>query len=346
MPTYVMLMRYHSDGFRAFKEDPDRVREIHDALSRWEAKVVHSYHMLGDWDQITIFEAPDNFRAYRATLAQEFGTTAETEILPTIDQDLFVKLIAQQGGTVGPHRWQITWWARLARLAWRHHAYGRWVYPYCKPLTITGREKFRAIRGPCIVVANHTSHMDGLVLHCALPQKVRWNVYSGAAADRWFIRGRKELVMQPWYQSLAMGNFPIQRGGGSRALEYPRWLLDNGCNLIIFPEGTRSTSRSMAKFRHGVSVLALEKKVPVVPVYLTGLRKLRPKGTREIFPGPVGAHILDPIRFPEGTTVPEATRRIYEVLNAVHLRVAQHGDEAAHPDWQPPEAVETEPTPA
>ena len=142
--------------------------------------------------------------------------------------------------------------------------------------------------------------------------------------------------MQPWYQSLAMGTFPIQRGGGSRALDYPKWLLDKGCNLIIFPEGTRSTSRSMAKFRHGVSILALEKQVPVVPVFLAGLKQLRPKGTREIHPGPVGAHILDPICFEPGTEVPEATRQIYDALNAVHTRVGQYGDQAAHPDWRPP----------
>jgi len=340
MPGYVMLMRYHSEGLSAFKKDPERIKEIHDALSRWEAKVLCSYHMMGDWDQCTIFEAPDNFKAYRASLAQEFGTTADTEILPTIDMDLFTRLIRTETGTVGPHEWQIRWWAKIARLGWRRHAYGRWVYPYCKPLTITGREKFRAIDGPCVVVANHTSHMDGLVLNCALPQRRRWNVYSGAAADRWFVKGREELVMQPWYQSLALGTFPIQRGGGSKALDYPKWLLDNGCNLIIFPEGTRSTSRSMAKFRHGVSLLALEKKVPVVPVFLAGLKKLRPKGSREVFPGPVGAHILDPIYFPEGTEVPAATRMIYDALNAVHQRVGHYGDEAAHPAWQRPDADE------
>lgn len=346
MPTYVMLMRYHSDGFKAFKEDPEHIKDIHEALSRWEAKVIDSYHMLGDWDQCTVFEAPDNFKAYRATLAQELGTTAQTEILPTIDLDLFAKLIAREGGPVGPHEWQISWWAKLARLGWRHHAYGRHVYPYCKPLVITGREKFKAIKGPCIVVANHTSHMDGLVLNCALPQRIRFNVYAGAAADRWFVKGRPELIMQPWYQSMAMGSFPIQRGGGSKALDYPKWLLDRGCNLIIFPEGTRSTSRSMAKFRHGVSLLALEKKVPVVPVFLTGLRKLRPKGSRELFPGPAGAHILDPIYFPEGTEVPDATRMIYEALNEVHQRVATYGDEAAHPDWRPDEGEEATPASA
>jgi len=298
--------------------------------------VLYSYRLLGDFDQCLVFEAPDNFKAYRATLAQELSTTGETEILPTIDFDLFSRLIAQESGTVGPHPWQTTLWAKVARLAFRHHAYGRWVYPYCRPFRITGREKFKQINGPCIVVANHTSHMDGLVLHCALPQRIRWNVYSGAAADRWFVKGRKELVMQPWYQSLAMGTFPIQRGGGSKALDYPKQLLDKGCNLIIFPEGTRSTSRSMAKFRHGVSILALEKNVPVVPVFLAGLRKLRPKGSRELHPGPAGAHILDPIFFEPGTAVPDATRMIYDRLNEVHQRVNQYGDEAADPNWSPP----------
>jgi 1-acyl-sn-glycerol-3-phosphate acyltransferase len=206
------------------------------------------------------------------------------------------------------------------------------VNQYCKPLTITGQKKFAAIEGPCIVVANHTSHMDALVLNVSLPSRVRWNVYAGAAADRWFIKGRKELVMQPWYQSMAMGSFPIQRGGGSRALDYPKWLLDKGCNLIIFPEGTRSTSRHMAKFRHGVSILALEKNVPVVPVFLTGLRAMRPKGSREIFPGPAGANVLDPIYFDSATDVPDATRRIHDVMNVVHMQVAEHGDEAARQD--------------
>lgn len=332
MPRYVMLMRYHSAGMRAIQGNPQALYEIHEAIARWEAKVIESYRLLGEWDQCTIFDAPDNFKAYRATLAQELGTTADTEILPAIDFELFSRLVSTEAGTVGPHRWQITWWAKVGRRLFRWHAYDRFANRYCKPLTITGQQKFDDIKGPCIIVANHTSHMDALVLNASLPSRIRWNVYSGAAADRWFVKGRKELVMKPWYQSLAMGTFPIQRGGGSRALDYPKWLLDNGCNLIIFPEGTRSTSRSMAKFRHGVSVLALEKKVPVVPVFLTGLKAMRPKGSREIFPGPAGANVLDPIYFEEGTSVPDATRRIYDALNEVHMKVGEFGDEAARQD--------------
>jgi len=328
-----MLMRYHSGGIKAIHEDPVATfRKMSEAIERWEGKIVSSYRLLGEWDQCTVFDAPDNFKAYCVTLAQEISTSADMQILPAINFELFAKLLKQEGGTVGPHPWQVTWWARAGRRLFRWHAYDRYVSKYCKPLTITGVEKFDSITGPCIVVANHTSHMDALVLNGSLPARIRRNIYSGAAADRWFIKGRKELIMQPWYQSLAMGTFPIQRGGGSKALDYPKWLLDRGCNLIIFPEGTRSTSRTMAKFRYGVSILALEKKVPVVPVFLTGLRAMRPKGSREIFPGPAGANVLDPIYFDEDTSVPDATWQIYEAMNKVHKLVLADGDAAARQD--------------
>jgi len=320
MPYYVMLMRFTSEGFAAIHENPDTIGRIREALQRWEAKLLGEYQLLGAYDHCAIFEAPDNFRAYRAALEQEIGTAADTEILPAIDLPLFQRLVTQTTETAGPHHWQIQSWAKLARLSMRWYAYSRWVWRYCKPLTVTGAEHFDAVKGPCIIVGNHTSHMDSLVLFEALPQRVKWNVYFGAAADRWFIKGRKELTLQPWYQSLVMGLFPIQRGGGSATLDYAKWLLEKGCNLVIFPEGTRSTTRKLAKFRHGVSLLALEKNVPVVPIYLTGLKEMRPKGSRELRPGPAGAEILAPIHFPNGCSVPDATHKIYDAMSAVHER--------------------------
>jgi 1-acyl-sn-glycerol-3-phosphate acyltransferase len=91
----------------------------------------------------------------------------------------------------------------------------------------------------------------------------------------------------------------------------------------------------MSRFKHGVSLLAIEKKVPVVPCYLVGLNKLRPKGTREVTPGPVWVNYQKPIYLPEGISVPDATQMIYNSLNQVHQRVLEHGPEAARWDWQP-----------
>ena len=219
----------------------------------------------------------------------------------------------------GPHPWQTHGWARLVRRLMRHRAYTRWVDRYCKPLTVHGQEHFDGIDGPCIVIANHQSHMDSLVLLTALPDSIKNNFYFGAAADRWFVKGRKKMILQPWYQSLVLGNFPIRRGGGSRALEYGKQLLRKGCNIGIFPEGTRATSEGLGQFRKGVALLALELGVPVVPVYLSGLREMRPKGQLEVTPGPATAEILAPLHFAPGTSVVEATERMWQVMNERHL---------------------------
>ena len=326
MGYYVLLMRDHSGGLKAMKEGPDAIARVRDALERWEAKVVMGYRLLGEWDQCFIVDAPDNFKAYRATLAQEMSTTSETEILPAIDLPLFQRLLTQSARTAGPHRWQIHWWARLARLAMYPYAYQRWAWRYFTEHRVHGKEKFAALKAPCIVIANHQSHFDQFCLMKAIPSRIRTNLFFGAAADRWFLKGRKEITLQPWYQSLVMGAYPIQRGGGSRTLEYPRWLLDQGASLMLFPEGTRGRGRHLSRFKHGVSILALEKNVPVVPVYLEGLKRIRQPGSRKMRPGPVAAHVLDPVRFAPGTSVPQATERLYGVMREFHEAIlVKHG---------------------
>jgi len=117
--------------------------------------------------------------------------------------------------------------------------------------------------------------------------------------------------------TLTMNNFPIHRGGGKAALGYAEWLIDRRWSLVIFPEGTRSTTGKLAPFRHGVSILALAKQVPVVPIYLDGLRELRPKGALETRVGPATAFIGKPIRFPAGTAVADATRTLYRTMEAM-----------------------------
>ncbi len=330
MANYVLLSRLSSDGFRVLAAEPDRWREVRERVLQWETKILHEFSLLGEYDHCLIFQAPDNLQAYRAVLEQDLLDFSESRLMPAVDLPLFQRLIAQTTETAGPHPWQIKWWARAARLAMYWYASGRIAHKYCKPLHVTGREVFDKLDGPCIITPNHTSHMDAPVMNAALPMRVLLNSYSGAAADRWFLKGRKEWTLQPWYMSMINGSWPIKRGGGSRTLDYGKWLLDQGCNLIIFPEGTRSGSRKLGKFRHGVSILALEKKVPVVQLYMTGLAEMRPKGSRVIRPGPAGAHFLEPIYFPEGTTVPEATRIQWEQMNRVHVKVMRYGPEGAY----------------
>jgi long-chain acyl-CoA synthetase len=231
----------------------------------------------------------------------------------------------------GPHRWQIDGWAKWIRRALRHYAYTRWVDRYCVSLTAKGLENLASLDGPAIFIANHQSHMDTLVLFEAMPEPVKRNLYFGAAADRWYVRGKKKLVLQPWYQSMVLGNFPIVRGGGAKALEYAGWLLRQGCHVCIFPEGTRTTKDELGRFKPGVALLALEHDVPVVPIYLSGLREMRPKGALHARPGPAGVDVFEPVRFTAGTPVDVATARLREILAGRHAeeRIAIAANEAA-----------------
>ena len=220
----------------------------------------------------------------------------------------------------GPHPWQIQPWAKAIRSMLRQREYFRWTDEFCTSLTVKGAHHLDELKGPAIFVPNHQSHMDTPVLMSALPASLRANLYFGAAADRWFVKGKKKLILQPWYQSLGLGTFPIIRGGGSKTLDYAKWLLDNDCNLCIFPEGTRATSGQLGRFRHGVSLLAIEKEVPVVPVVLKGLRELRPKGAKEITPGPVSVAFLEPIQPNREMGVEYSTNLLWEKMNVEFFR--------------------------
>ena len=118
----------------------------------------------------------------------------------------------------GPHLWQTQWWTKVVRRVMRGYAYTRWINRYCNPLTVRGIENLERLDGPAIFVANHQSHMDTMVAHAAMPEAVKRKLFFGAAADRWYVKGKKKLVLQPWYQSLVLGNFPIVRGGGAKLL--------------------------------------------------------------------------------------------------------------------------------
>ena len=222
-----------------------------------------------------------------------------------------------------PHRWQIQPWAKLVRRAWRYRAYTRWTEAACERIDVAGLEHLNGINGPCVFVANHQSHLDTLITQAGLPESVKRKLFYGAAQDRWFVKGKKKLVLKPWYQSLALGTFPIMRGGGKDALSYAHWLLQKNQHVFLFPEGTRATGEELGAFKHGATLLAIENGVPIVPIYLGGLQKMRPKGTKDVVRGVASLEVLPPIEFSTGSDVAAATETIRRRLNRVHLRHRQ-----------------------
>ena len=101
----------------------------------------------------------------------------------------------------------------------------------------SGRDRLSGIKSPVILVANHTSHIDTPVILAALPRKLRKRTAVAAAADYFY---RNKLVAS--LVSLIFNTVPMERKGGGlgkQATDHLDRLLDEGWNLLVYPEGTR-----------------------------------------------------------------------------------------------------------
>lgn len=127
-----------------------------------------------------------------------------------------------------------------------------------------------------IYFANHSSHLDTILIWAAMPFDLRRRVRPVAAMDYW---GKG-----PVQRRIALGTLNavlIDRGArGSDPLEPLKAALKTGDSLIMFPEGTRSQAEQPAPFKPGLYHLAKSfPEVELVPVYLDNLHRALPKGS-------------------------------------------------------------------
>ena len=171
-----------------------------------------------------------------------------------------------------------------------------------------------------ILVANHQSWFDIFVLAGTLPVK-----YS-------FV-GKKELASIPGFGAAwrRVGHYAIDRGDNKAAAtalrEVGERIAADTATVVMFPEGTRSESERMAKFKTGAFLLAIKAQVPVVPVALAGTHPIMPKGRWAIRPGVVRVHVGEPI-----STAGLLRRDRHDLARRAHDAVEEllrHGDAAS-----------------
>lgn len=219
---------------------------------------------------------------------------------------------------VKPHRWALAPWARAYRRIARPLTVTRHVRRFCRPFTMEGEGNLARLQNPALIIANHASHFDTAVVLSLLPGHIYNRTAIVAAADRMY----RERIKGAWH-SLRYNAFPITRGGGSEALSYSQWLLQNGWSLLIFPEGKRTRTGELLPFHPGAAILALSQRVPVLPIYIQGTADVLPPGTKYSRPAPVRVRIGEPIWFDPGTGVAEAKQAMEDAVAALAERQAQ-----------------------
>lgn len=164
-------------------------------------------------------------------------------------------------------------------------------------LRIHGRENLPA-HAPFILVANHASHLDAIILGGILPLRFVGAVFPIAAGDTFFTKRASSI-----FATAFMNALPIWRKNcGAHSLEDLRErLLQGTCIYILFPEGTRTRTGEMAPFKPGLGRLVAGTNIPIVPCYI--------KGTFAVLPATglvprwkkISARVGKPLSFAETT---------------------------------------------
>jgi 1-acyl-sn-glycerol-3-phosphate acyltransferase len=150
------------------------------------------------------------------------------------------------------------------------------------PLTVRGLDSLP--QGQLILVANHASYLDGLVLTAALPPRFAFVI-------------KREMTRVPLVARLLrrIGSEFVERFEPGRTTADARRVVRsavNGHSLVFFPEGTFSPQPGLMKFHAGAFITATHARCPVVPAVIHGTREALPPGRRLPAPARLSVELL------------------------------------------------------
>ena len=133
--------------------------------------------------------------------------------------------------------------------------------------------------GVCIFAANHVSNLDPPAALIAIPRRIS------------FLAKREVFNVPIVGTALRLGKIvPVDRSDRDAAIasiDQAVQYLNEGISFVVFPEGTRSKDGQLKPFKKGTFVMAIQGRVPVVPVSILGSRERMPKGTLATIPGEI-----------------------------------------------------------
>jgi len=211
------------------------------------------------------------------------------------------------------------------------------VHPLAGPIALLAREvsgvqvRWAGCRPAArqrIYFANHTSHLDFVVLWSALPRDVRRLALPVAAEDYWDTGIRGYLAQSVFHAILVRRRGPAEQLGVAEALAESCRMIDRLAeamgtthSLILFPEGTRGNGETIGAFRSGLYYLAQKRPdLELVPVYLDNLSRILPKG--EVLPVPLLSRLTfgEPIQLEGAETKAMFLERARAAVQALSRR--------------------------
>jgi 1-acyl-sn-glycerol-3-phosphate acyltransferase len=145
-----------------------------------------------------------------------------------------------------------------------------------------------------IYFANHTSHLDFVVLWSALPSEIRAHTRPIAAKDYWEETPLRHYLAENVFKAVLVERRSMSRANsheeskfvGRSLVEDMAAALGDRNSLILFPEGTRGTGEKVGEFRSGLYHLAVRRPdIELVPAHLENMNRILPKG--EYLPVPM-----------------------------------------------------------
>jgi len=176
---------------------------------------------------------------------------------------------------------------------------------------------------PQIMMANHQSDFDILILLAGIPGQFRWIA-------------KKELFRIPLF-GMAMrkcGYIAIDRQNHERAMESVERALQKiqeGKSIMSFPEGTRSRNGVIRPFKRGMFHLAIASGAPIVPLSIIGSGQIMPKGSLNVKPGKITVVIGKPIDV-SGYTAEDHDLLIEQVRKVIIRNYEERGTPAINHD--------------
>ena len=172
------------------------------------------------------------------------------------------------------------WQSACERIAQRlFESFARLLCRIWCPLRVVGRENLPEV--PFLVCANHSSHLDSIVLMIAI----------GRPFDSFALMAARDYFFGNKVRTFTMGCLlkliPLDRSARPYSLRTTLarcadFLNQGNRGLILFPEGTRSATGDLGPFKPGADLFSARLGIPVIPVCIDGTRRLMPKG--RLFP--------------------------------------------------------------